>query len=105
MKNIKLQEECGVTRISLDNSRVLQKQYGRPSTVELIQELDEWYVEATWNNGFSHRFSGFSWGYGGEGPSGLKKFIEIFHIGNHVDAIGWTPNNDLPNGKNFTLWP
>jgi hypothetical protein len=105
MKNLKLQDECGDTRISLDNSRMLQKQYGRPATVVLIKEDNEWYVDATWNNGFSHCFSGFSWGYGGEGPSGLGKFIDMFAIGERASSLGWTPSQDIPDGKNFTLFP
>jgi hypothetical protein len=70
----KLQSECGVTGISLDNALFLMSQHGCPNSIELIQEPNEWHVRLDWEKVF-HTFSGFSWGYGGEGPHGFMTLL------------------------------
>lgn len=75
----KLQVECGTTQISLENAMFLMEQYGIPHTVTLINggnETDADYgVLAIWD-GVMHLFTGFSWGYSGEGPRGLDIFLK-----------------------------
>lgn len=74
-----MEPEGGITQISLRNANRLVRALGKPDVVKLQhdQEHDEQYVVATWNSPKPHsfRFSGFSWGYGGEGPHGLLTFL------------------------------
>jgi len=102
---MKLQTEGGVTRISLDNAKVLIAGYGLPDSVELYQAECECIVEATWSvtpqrpEPVIHEFSGFSWGYGGEGPHGLFKFLGMLNmrIPLSMDAIGRMPQENFPS--------
>ena len=79
----KMKPEEGVTRNSLQNAKELIKRYGTPDVVEIYQIKDEHLVKATWHargklpHGTTHEFSGFSWGYGGEGPHGLYTFLQM----------------------------
>ena len=78
-KKRRLQVECGTTQISLENAYLLFTQYGKPMRVTLIAAMEErqadYAVLVEWS-GFKHMFSGFSWGYGGEGPRGLRTLLE-----------------------------
>ena len=69
--------EVGVTWKSLHNAELLIKRYGIPSRLDFSFSDDEWFrVTATWANGKSHTFTGFAWGYRGEGPHGLLAFFQ-----------------------------
>ena len=68
--------EGGVTANSLHNVHVLFAKRGRPTILELRYDVEEWcVVDATFRDGSSYHFTGFSWGYGGEGPHGLAQFF------------------------------
>lgn len=92
--------EVGVTRFSLENAKELVAKYGRPFRVELkwVGEGPDWgyYTTAMWKDGKKHTFTGFAWGYGGEGPRGLKEFFKM--IGVEGIDIGAIPNK----GKSHT---
>lgn len=83
-KRLNLEEEGGVTAISLRNAQKLLEAYGKPSRVDLYHGADPEYfghlVDAWWPSGERFTFSGFSWGYGGEGPHGLAKFAEMIGL-------------------------
>ena len=54
------------------------------------KERAEWNLEAHFKRDGEvekHIFTGFSFGYSGEGPHGLKRFAEIFGIGLSADKI------------------
>lgn len=90
------QEECGVTQISLENAYYLLSKYGEPYSVDLTEEDGEWYVTVAWHVGVEmtdQKFSGFSWGYNGEGPRGLKTLMKALGM---EEKDGWTPYKDLP---------
>lgn len=71
-----LEPEGGVTRVSLSNAETLIEAYGRPTTLRLYYDPIHWYmVTAVFYGGVTHTFSGFSWGYSGEGPRGLETFF------------------------------
>ncbi len=78
-----LEGECGVTQISLRNAEKLIRNKGLPDRVELRHDPGkEQCVDAQWASGsgedtFEHTFTGLSWGYGGEGPHGLVKFLAM----------------------------
>lgn len=79
---MELKEEGGVTQISLHNARELINERGIPDAVELYwRERIGHCVQAIWldeeGDATSHVFSGFSWGYAGEGPHGLLEFFEM----------------------------
>lgn len=59
-----LQDECGVTRISIENFNLLKS-----------KDDDGYYISMEWDNGFSLVFTGLSWGYGGEGCRGFKDVL------------------------------
>lgn len=102
----KLQEECGVTRVSLENARFLAEERGRPVSVELRRGtgtggfLDAYRVIARYTDGSSHEFSGFGWSYGGEGPNGLADFLrdskiplareDVFALDGDVRGLVWS---------------
>lgn len=85
-----LDEECGVTDISLLNAKHLHDLYGLPTSIYCYygKAFDnshdkEWLVDATYSNGRVHRFTGFSWGYYGEGVRGLETFLDCYG-GDHI---------------------
>lgn len=90
----KLEEECGVTDISLHNASFLINKYGMPSKIELMREGHEQLVKATFKEYGDYIFTGFSWGYGGEGPHGLMKFLRECKFDVHIaDIIALDSNN------------
>jgi hypothetical protein len=89
----KLIEEGGVTDNSLYNAEVLVKDLGIPDSVALtyIDEPWDYLCTAVWGE-TSFVFSGFSWGYFGEGPKGLATFIASIDtskdVGEFIKTIG-----------------
>jgi hypothetical protein len=69
--------ECGATRYSISNAKVLVAKHGVPMEVKIYGDPDEaeYAVDAIFRDGTDHRFTGFSLGYGGEGPRGLHWFL------------------------------
>ena len=76
-----MQTECGVTEISLANAKELFDSYGHPVKVTCVYDPDEWWqVHVEWDSydyEHKHVFSGFAWGYSGEGVRGLQRFLEV----------------------------
>jgi hypothetical protein len=74
---MQLREEAGITRDSLHNARALERRWGRP--VELVLDAGgstvDHCVTAFYPGGQRFIFTGFAWGYGGEGPRGLCEFL------------------------------
>jgi hypothetical protein len=64
--------------------------------VNLVQEPNEYFVDVSWEGGQAHRFSGFSWGYGGEGPQGLMTFLRALSLDEIADQV--------PTGKFRKPW-
>lgn len=102
MAKPQLLKEGGVTQTSLKNERRLSKRLGRPVRVELHYDPDgaEWYcVKAFYDSGDAHVFTGFAWGYNGEGPRGLLEFCqrnnvpltaeEITQLDNRTKGMPW----------------
>lgn len=114
---VSLEEEGGVTQFSLRNARILIEQHGLPATVELHQPQNgpnrgEHLVDAVWSDGTHHTFNGFSWGYGGEGPHGLEKFLAMIHITPPISIgqIATWPQDHFPaltfvRGEDYDLDP
>jgi hypothetical protein len=74
---IKLKEEGGITQHSLFNAKVLTLAHGSVVGVTLCGEhmKADYRTTVEFKDGFHFEFTGFSWGYGGEGPSGLVTFM------------------------------
>jgi hypothetical protein len=86
--------ERGDTRTSLRNADYLLRAYGKPVRIELINGEDTYGVLAIWK-GTMHLFTGFSWGYTGEGPSGLDEFLHASGVWRYVIAKNIViPKND-----------
>lgn len=82
----RVKKEDGVTSISLRNAEILLEWYGQPNLVKLWYDEREWsVVTVEWPNDFKHSFTGFSWGYTGEGPHGLEAFAEAVGLGSLLD--------------------
>jgi hypothetical protein len=82
--------EGGVTQNSLENAEYLNKRFGKPYTIDFCGDEDngDYYVIPTYKSGYTHVFTGFSWGYGGEGPRGLHRFLnEICGVKIPMDYI------------------
>ena len=78
---MELQNEGGVTAISIANAKRLLDVLGKPERLELTYTDEDWYrVTAVWPLGRNHTFTGFSWGYNGEGPRGLEIFCRMCGI-------------------------
>lgn len=79
---VNLAEECGVTSISLSNAQKLVAEYGKPDFVRLVRYPAQsgcGAVVVCWP-GIVHVFTGFNWGYGGEGPTGLVDFAKLIGL-------------------------
>ena len=76
-----LEEEGGVTEISLNNIRRLVPMHGGVKFIFLSTYPDhnDPYTEIYFQDGFKWTATGFSIGYRGEGPHGLERTI-IFHL-------------------------
>lgn len=95
--------EGGVTKISLDNGERLRRAFGLPIAVRLVYTTDgpDWYrVFACYMPPNSdprvHVFTGFSWGYGGEGPRGLAEWCKANDVPLDMPAIACLPNTGNP---------
>lgn len=86
--------EGGITQTSLKNDRRLTKRLGSPIRIELHHSNGgEWYrVVAMYESGDRHEFTGFAWGYGGEGPRGLLEFCQRHNIPLTAQEIGRLDN-------------
>lgn len=82
----KLEAEGGITNVSLNNALYLLTKFGYPLEIHLVEEPDEWYVNMVWKNKV-HQFSGFSWGYGGEGPHGLMTLFTALELNNEAAEV------------------
>jgi len=83
-----LEKECGVTQISLANAEILMEKHGLPSLIHLHPDEDKRpVVTATFGDGVTHTFSGFRWGYCGEGPRGLRTFLDKSGVTTEMDEI------------------
>jgi hypothetical protein len=86
IKRMFLELENGSTRTSLFNADYFLRAYGKPLSIELINGEDCNYgVLVIWKSTM-HLFTGFAWGYGGEGPSGLNEFFRAVGVWCGVDA-------------------
>lgn len=77
MNLLNLDVEGGITRIALANGRKLKEALGTPVRMELHYDAEgmEWYqTKVFYMTGETHVFTGFGWGYTGEGPHGLAEF-------------------------------
>jgi hypothetical protein len=93
---MKLKPEQGVTQISLENATEIIADRGLPNLIQLVNEGDntsEHSVIVAWGD-FEHKFTGFSWGYGGEGPRGLAKFFQMVGLHRRIPTsiIGKLPS-------------
>jgi len=102
MCQFKLEEECGVTMVSLRNADTICETLGAPDNVLLVSGGDttEHEVVAVWDEGadgaeYTHTFTGFSWGYFGSGVHGLKKFATLIGLGKllNMGVLSSLPQN------------
>jgi len=80
-----LEPECGVTSISLINAHTLLVWHGEPVSIDFKAntKLGDWTVTMHWKD-CKWVFTGFAWGYGGEGPAGLQRLMNL--IGMDLDV-------------------
>ena len=78
---------CGVTRVSLEGMRKHLRKIGQPQVVRAYRfrsarEYTEVTREAVLVKGTrgTARFEGFCWGYGGEGPRGLRNLLLMLGV-------------------------
>jgi hypothetical protein len=94
--NLQLEEEGGVTSVSLSNAAKLIAAYGKPVQVVLEDDPKDGHtVTAFWPGERSFKFTGFSWGYGGTGPHGLERFFEMAGIVCGIKTIMSWPEKGL----------
>ena len=100
---MRLKPEGGVTDISLHNAKELITERGLPDIIQLVNESEDasgHVVIASWGtvpekDPFEHRFDGFSWGYGGQGPTGLSTLFKMIGLDHRVpiNIIGKLPQD------------
>lgn len=91
-----LKDECGVTNISLDNARYMQARYGIPETVVFHTDGSDYRTEAAYRDTDIQEivlmvYTGFGWGYSGEGPHGTLEFLnDMCNVDISISTIaGW----------------
>jgi len=91
---LELKEECGVTENSLHNAKKLVDKYGSPISIKLHYDKDKWYlVDIRFKNDTIYQFTGFSWNYNGEGPTGLFELFKLCKMPkNKSDIVSWPQN-------------
>lgn len=90
----KVEPECGVSAISLKNLTILIELFGKPKSIGCIDSRNGPVVMAVWDSGYTFTFTGFSWGYRGEGPRTLQKALGLLNIAVSMDEIaGWDKTN------------
>lgn len=91
-----LQDESGVTGISTHNASCLLYELDRPNVIMLepVRGVSAFWgdPEATGTPGFT--FTGFTWGYSGEGPNGTLAFLRACGIDAEIgDIAGMSASN------------
>jgi hypothetical protein len=94
---IHAEDEDGITAESLSHAQAWLGHLDRPRFVYLVYAPDPW---AFWTYVVDHRrgalrFSGFAWGYGGEGPRGLFTLLAL---------LGWRTPGLLPEAHIPGIW-
>lgn len=79
---MKLEEEGGITDISLKNAEKLIAKYGKPGQLFFTGDRKkcDYYVTVFWDvqgRIVKFIFSGFAWGYKGTGPHGFFRFLQM----------------------------
>ena len=72
-----MDDEGGVTQVSLENLAKLLNEMGRPDRADVGPNgsvLFRWASESSYLGESSYLATGFAVGYGGEGPCGLARF-------------------------------
>ena len=94
-----IQEECGDSRISLDNAEVLMVKYGLPHRMKLKYDSNEWFkVEAEFDGYGTHTFTGLSWGYTGEGCRAFLNLMRACGFDLDMDYVSkLNRNNPKPD--------
>lgn len=90
---MRLEQEYGITDVSLQNARVLHGKFGAPVRIELHFNKGEYETRCTYKREgevYYHIFNGFAWGYKGSGPMGLKQFLYLCEtqVGVFIDLLG-----------------
>lgn len=89
LHNQPLEQEGGVTEISTNNLRKVAKAYGKPLAVEMVGTPDgeHQFLFYFAGNGYNQHqpncylATGYSFGYAGEGPTGLARILAEFSFG------------------------
>lgn len=89
-------EECGVTENSIENARILLSLKGKPSLIVLTKDKNEYIVTAYWGEHFKFVFTGFGFGYGGTGPTGLFQYLTGLGVKVTMAQITAQMDKDLP---------
>ena len=86
IKESDLEEECGVTSISLKRVTYFKQQGWKPFKIQIQGsntadvKTDVWFRDERKNKDIFFSFTGFSIGYGGTGPRGFQEFLNMFDI-------------------------
>lgn len=80
MRTAPQEQECGVTSVSLQNLADFTTLHGKIDSLDFSGDTKrgDYFVTAHWKDGSAWKFSGFSWGYAGEGPRGLQALLKVF---------------------------
>lgn len=72
-----LQQEHGITDVSVSNAEELLRGMGRPVRLSFSSDTRAciFRIVARWAGDFRFQFTGFSWGYAGTGPNACKNFL------------------------------
>jgi hypothetical protein len=95
----------GITRISLDSLKHLHK-VGNPQYIKgysfISKGIKQTAVIVRGNLGYI-RFGGFSWGYWGEGPNGLKQLFDRLNLDVDPVALGNWMNSERRMGEHWRI--
>ena len=86
IKESELEEECGVTKISLKRSMYFKQHGWKPFQIQISGKdtadvkVDVFFRDEKNDEDRFFNFTGFSIGYPGTGPKGLEEFFKLFNI-------------------------
>lgn len=100
----KLEEEGGITQISLRNIEKLRSVHGSVRAIEHDNYSEEQCTNIIFADGHVHRATGFSCGYRGEGPHGLLTVMKdyLFRSDITIDHIAsWSSGEKI--GRRYLI--
>ena len=100
-----IRPEVGITSVSVENAKTLTSEVGKPALIVLSKDGKEYITTAYWGElsvkkpiykRYSFRFTGFSFGYAGEGPNALLNYLKALGVKVDISKLARIQDKELP---------